>query len=88
MVDNARQLIEAVTEAGGLIQQISDFVAKQPRYGRLARIRFPRGFIKPAADIRMNLRFISDEMDDWYKATQTYRSLRDGLNKWRGTMPA
>lgn len=60
-IENEQQLIEAVNECGGLVQQITDYLADHPRHEWDARIRFPRGFLKTNANIRSRLPFIEDD---------------------------
>lgn len=61
MIENVHQLKEAARQAGALIQQMSDFVQKHPRYAEHGQVRFPRGHIKSAVNIRLNLRFIEND---------------------------
>ncbi len=60
-IENEQQLKEAVNQCGGLIQQISDYLAANPGHEWHGRVRFPRGFLKTNADIRSRLPFIEDD---------------------------
>ena len=62
MIENAQQLRAAVNEAGGLIQEISDYLAQHPEHQRIARLRFPRGYIRTAYYTRQRLEFVQNEV--------------------------
>jgi hypothetical protein len=62
-IDSDEDLAAASAEAGRLLQLIQDYCALNERTHaeyREARVRFPRGFIRPAATQRNRLRFIQD----------------------------
>ena len=51
------ELKKAAEQAGDLLQQIHDYCAEN----NLAKVRFPRGFIRQAGAQRMRLRFVQDQ---------------------------
>lgn len=79
MIENEEQLREAARQAGALVQQISDYAKANPRQDRLARIRFPRGFIKTASEIRRNLVFVDN---DTLKRNVSYALMTHEVLRW------
>lgn len=61
MIEKEAELSAAVAEVGGLIQQINDHLAKHPEHQAIGCVRFPRGFLRTAGEIRRKLDFIEDE---------------------------
>lgn len=69
-ISNPRELQQAVEKAGVLLQEIHDYctlVGKNRREFPEARVRFPRGFIRPASLQRRRILFLKD------------RSLKDNI---------
>ena len=63
-IENDAQLKDAVEKVGGLLQQIHDYCdTKGKNYAEFAeaKVRFPRGFIRPAKLQRARLPFIKDK---------------------------
>lgn len=60
-IENGDQLKEAVNQSGGLVPEISDYLAVHPEKEWHGRVRFPRGFLKTNAEIRTRLPFIEDD---------------------------
>lgn len=60
-IETDEQLGEAVTQCGVLVQEITDYLATHPRREWHGRVRFPRGFLKTNAEIRLGLPFIEDD---------------------------
>lgn len=60
MIENDKQLKEAVSEAGLILQEIQDYLGTdRPKTGR---VRFPRGFIRPVSHYYGRIApFVSDE---------------------------
>lgn len=59
-ITNDRELVAAATEAGRLLQEIQDYVGRTPN--DMAKVRFPRGFLRTADDHRATLRFVEDRV--------------------------
>ena len=57
-ISNDEELIKAVQEAGGLLQEIQDYCGKN--YKEEAKVRFPRGYLRTADSARGRLPFIKD----------------------------
>jgi hypothetical protein len=55
-ISNDRELIHAVVQAGNLLQEIQDYVERDG--SKPAQVRFPRGFLRTAAEARRRLRFL------------------------------
>lgn len=51
------ELAAAVEKAGGLLQEIQDYVKRD--FTRPTKVRFPRGYIRPASEARTRLDFSS-----------------------------
>ncbi|WP_148309090.1 hypothetical protein [Sphingopyxis fribergensis] len=79
MIENDEQLKVAVSQASSLVQEISDYVKANPRQDFYGRIRFPRGFIKTAPEIRRNLRFIENET---LKRNVSYALMTHEVLRW------
>jgi uncharacterized protein YutE (UPF0331/DUF86 family) len=60
-IQNDDELKQAVSRCGGLVQEITDYLAANPGKDWHGRIRFPRGFLKTNADIRSRIPFIDDD---------------------------
>ena len=59
-ITNEKELIETVNSVGASIQMIHDYLAKNPQFISKNRIRFPRGFIRPATYFRDRLLFVEN----------------------------
>lgn len=57
-INNDRELAGAVAKADELIQAIQDYTQRE--YKKDAKIRFPRGFIRTASELRRKTPFIRD----------------------------
>lgn len=79
MISNEAELRDAVRQAGLLVQQISDYAKRNPKQEWLSRIRFPRGFIKTAPEIRRNLDFVDG---DNLKRNVSYALMTHEVLRW------
>lgn len=59
-IENETQLAEAVSAAGNLIQEISDYAKDNPHLEPMAKLRFPTGFLRTANFHRNQFKFIND----------------------------
>lgn len=59
-IENDAQLADAVITAGKLIQEISDYANKVPESESLAKLPFPKGFLRTAGFHRDRLQFVPD----------------------------
>ena len=57
-ISNDKELSEAVTKAGSLLQEIQDYCGRVNRYN--AKVRFPRGYLRTASSQRERLPFVKD----------------------------
>ena len=57
-IRNDDELREAVNEASELIQQIQDYVGRD--FSKPAKVRFPRGYLRTAAESRRRVNFLAD----------------------------
>ena len=57
-IHNDDELRAAIDEASGLIQQIQDYVGRD--ISRPAKLRFPRGYLRTAAEARRRVTFLTD----------------------------
>lgn len=78
-IDSEKELAEAVSECGRLVQDITDYLATNPRKEWHSRIRFPRGYLKTNADIRAGLQFIAD---DTLKRNVSYALMTHQTLRW------
>lgn len=60
MIENEAELRAAIAEAGGLIQQINDYVHEHPETKVDVRVRFPRGFLRTNEQARRSFAFVAD----------------------------
>lgn len=57
-IRNDDELREAVDEVSALIQQIQDYVGRD--FSKPAKVRFPRGYLRTAAESRRRVNFLAD----------------------------
>lgn len=57
-ITNDQELMQASTTVGQLLQDIQDYVGRVP--SDMARVRYPRGFLRTADQHRANLTFVED----------------------------
>lgn len=62
MIANSDELVGKVRDAGAMLQEISDYVAAHPQHARLAKVRFPRGYLRTAYSHRGRLPFIQNRV--------------------------
>ncbi|MGM0985410.1 MAG: hypothetical protein ACQEXI_00270 [Pseudomonadota bacterium] len=60
-IDDDRDLVTAVRRAGDLLQEIQDYCGREACDDALAKVRFPRGYIRSADEHRMRLGFVRDQ---------------------------
>lgn len=56
IIENDDELREAVDEVSGLIQQIQDYAGRD--FAKPAKVRFPRGYLRTAAQSRRRVSFL------------------------------
>jgi hypothetical protein len=78
MIADAEELAVRVREAGAALQEISDFVKEHPRHAAIAKVRFPRGYLRTAAGHRNRLAFVANPIlrDNVSYALMTHDVLR------------
>jgi hypothetical protein len=79
MIESKEDLVAAVVEAGRLLQEISDFVAKNPKLEKSAQVRFPRGFIRSAEHFRNQFSFVDDKI---LKKNISYALMTHDVFRW------
>lgn len=57
-IESDRELEKIIRRVGGDIQAIQDYVGRD--FTRECKIRFPRGYIRPAANFRSRLEYVAD----------------------------
>jgi len=76
-IDNDQDLEEAVNDAGRLLQQIQDYVKRD--FTKSARIRFPRGYLRTAAQARERLGFLNNSP---LKSNIAYTMMLSDVQHW------
>lgn len=76
-IHNDNELTAAVTRAGGLLQEIQDYAKRD--FSKPAKVRFPRGYIRPAAEGRTRLGFLNHSH---LKSNISYTMLLSDVQHW------
>ena len=76
-IENDHQLAEAVNEAGALLQEIQDYLGRD--LAKSAKVRFPRGYIRTAAQARSRLGFLPQSH---LKANISYTMMLSDVQHW------
>ena len=76
-IHNDEELAVAVTKAGELLQEIQNYVKRD--FSKPAKVRFPRGYIRPASEGRTRLGFLDNSH---LKSNISYTMLLSDLQHW------
>lgn len=76
-ITNDTELAATVEKAGNLLQEIQDYVKRD--FSKPAKIRFPRGYIRPAAEARTRLGFLDNS---YLKSNISYTMLLSDVQHW------
>lgn len=76
-IKNDAELAAAVEKAGYLLQEIQDYVQRD--FSKTAKIRFPRGYIRPASEARTRLGFLDNS---YLKSNISYTMLLSDVQHW------
>lgn len=76
-INNDEELAIAVTKAGELLQEIQDYAKRD--LSKPAKVRFPRGYIRRAAEARSRLSFLSNSH---LKSNISYTMLLSDIQHW------
>lgn len=82
MISNTAELMRRVADASTALQEINDYLQKHPSHARLGKVRFPRGYLRTAADHRGRLAFISDRI---LKGNVSYALMNHDVLRWVST---
>jgi hypothetical protein len=74
---NDTELVAAVNDANGLLQQIQNYAGRENRQD--ARVRFPRGFLRTTQEARAILPFVRKGL---LKKNLAYSILLDDVYRW------
>lgn len=76
-IRNDDELAQKVTEAGELLQEIQNYVGRD--FSKSVKIRFPRGYIRTAAEARTRIRFVTDAN---LRSNVSYTMLLSDVQHW------
>lgn len=76
-IQNDEELLQRVTEASALLQEIQDYVRRD--FSKSAKIKFPRGYIRTAAEARTRIRFVKDKN---LSSNVSYTMLLSDVQHW------
>ena len=76
-INNDAELAAAVTKAGDLLQEIQAYAKRD--FSKPAKVRFPRGYIRPASEARTRLGFLSNSP---LKSNISYTMLLSDVQHW------
>jgi hypothetical protein len=76
-IQSDEELARKVAEAGALLQEIQDYVGRD--FSKSAKIRFPRGHIRTAAEARSRIPFVKDTK---LKGNISYTMLLSDVQHW------
>lgn len=76
-IHNDEELSVAVTKAGELLQEIQHYVKRD--FSKPAKVRFPRGYIRPASEGRTRLGFLDNSH---LKSNISYTMLLSDVQHW------
>ncbi len=76
-IRNDDELAQKATQAGELLQEIQDYVGRD--FSKSVKIRFPRGYIRTAAEARTRIRFVTDAN---LRSNVSYTMLLSDVQHW------
>ena len=76
-IQSDQELALKVIEAGALLQEIQDYVGRD--FSKPAKIRFPRGYIRTAAEARLRIPFVKDVK---LKSNVSYTMILSDVQHW------
>lgn len=76
-IQSDKELAQKVIEAGALLQEIQDYAGRD--FSKSTKVRFPRGYIRTAAEARGRILFIKD---DKLKSNVSYTMLLSDVQHW------
>ena len=77
VIQSDEELALKVIEAGALMQEIQDYVGRD--FSRPAKVRFPRGYIRTAAEARGRIHFVKDAK---LKSNISYTMILSDVQHW------
>lgn len=76
-IESDEELEAAITEASALLQEIQNYVRRD--FSKKAKVRFPRGFLRTAAEMRRRLTFLPRSA---LKANISYTMMLSDVQHW------
>jgi hypothetical protein len=76
-IRNDEELAAAVAKAGEILQEIQDYAKRD--FSKSAKVRFPRGYLRPASEARAKLGFLAKSH---VKSNISYTMLLSDLMHW------
>ncbi|MBC7916631.1 MAG: hypothetical protein H7Y28_02365 [Rhodoferax sp.] len=76
-IQNDEELAQAVIQASELLQEIQDYVGRN--FSKSAKIRFPRGHLRTAAEARARIPFVEDAK---LRSNISYTMLLSDVQHW------
>ncbi len=78
-IQSPEHLSAAVVEAGTLLQMAHDYIGANPQHSAIVRLRFPRGYLRTAANHRQKISFVEDRK---LRANISYALMTHDLLRW------
>lgn len=76
-IQSDEELVQKVAEAGALLQEIQNYVGRD--FSKPAKIRFPRGYLRTAAQARERIPFVKDAN---LRSNISYTMLLSDVQHW------
>lgn len=76
-IQNDEELTQKIATAGELLQEIHNYVERD--FSKSAKVRFPRGYIRTAAEARSRIRFVKDVN---LRSNVSYTMLLSDVQHW------
>lgn len=76
-INNDEELAQAVIKAGNLLQEIQNYAKRD--FSKSAKVRFPRGYLRTAAEARSRLNFLENS---YLKSNVSYTMLLSDVQHW------
>jgi hypothetical protein len=76
-IESDEELVAAIRQAGTLLQDIQDYVGRD--FSKVAKVRFPRGFLRTAAQARERLGFLERSH---FKSNVSYALMLSDVQHW------
>jgi hypothetical protein len=76
-IQSDEELAQKVIEAGALLQEIQDYVGRD--FSKSAKVRFPRGYIRTAAEARGRIPFVKEVK---LKSNISYTMILSDVQHW------